>query len=190
MLDEYMASTMQQFAQLFNVNSAADEEVIKNIPQAMQSADWDGVGGWKRCTEDELKRCIVVHKALELRTQGDYDRTLALFGPTKVHLQHLVLVFKQKWLAKNDKDRKKVRLTVGDMKVKGKVENTYAPTVAFDSTRLLIQLGVRRGARRTTKGVSGAYLFGKPTPPEADGGRFLFVKVPPRVRQDQQGMGG
>ena len=88
-------------------------------------------------------------------------------------------MFKQKWLAKNVKDRKKVRLTVGDMKVKGKVENTYAPTVAFDSTRLLIQLGVLRGARRTTKDVSGAYLFGKPTPPEADGGRFLFVKVPP-----------
>jgi hypothetical protein len=32
---------------------------------------------------------------------------------------------------------------VDDMKVKGKVESTYAPAVAFDSARLLVQL---RGA--------------------------------------------
>jgi len=48
-----------------------------------------------------------------------------------VHLQKLVLVFKQKWLAKNIPDRKKVRMTVGDLKVRGKGNNTAAGTVAF-----------------------------------------------------------
>jgi hypothetical protein len=51
--------------------------------------------------------------------------------------------------------------------------------VAFDSTRLLVQIGVLRGAKRTTKDVGGAYLWGTPTPPEAEHGRALFVKVPP-----------
>ena len=54
-----------------------------------------------------------------------------------------------------------MRVTVGDLKVRGKVENSYAPTVAFDSTRLLVQIGVLRGAKRTTKDVGGAYLWGK-----------------------------
>ena len=72
-----------------------------------------------------------------------------------------------------------MRLTVGDLKVRGKVDNTYTPAAAFDSTRLLIQLGVLRGARRTTKDVGGAYLFGTPTPPTEPGGRFLFVPAPP-----------
>ena len=40
-----------------------------------------------------------------------------------------------------------------------------------------------RGARRTTKDVGGAYLFGKSTPPTAPGDRFLIVPVPPGFGQ-------
>ena len=69
-------------------------------------------------TEEELFRCVVTHKALELRTADDYAAALRQHGKHKVHLQKLVLVFKQKWLAKNVPDRKKARLTVGDLKVR------------------------------------------------------------------------
>jgi len=178
-LDAFIEETVHQFENLFNLAAAPGEESIKNIPEARRSKDWLGTGGWRQRTEEELFRCIVTHKALERRTADDYAAALRQHGKHKVHLQKLVLVFKQKWLAKNVPDRKKVRMTVGDLKVRGKVDNTYAPTVAFDSTRLLIQLGVLRGAQRTTKDVGGAYLFGTPTPPTEPGGRFLFVPVPP-----------
>ena len=184
-LDMYMEEAMQQFTQLFHLDGDAHDKEgdWKHIADAEKSPEWEGTGGWKERTQEELFRCIETHKALELRSQSQVDALVLKHGRDKVHRQKLVLVFKQKWLAKNVKDRKKVRLTVGDLKVRGKVENTYAPTVAFDSTRLLIQLGVLRGARRTTKDVGGAYLFGKPTPPAEPGGRFLIVPVPPGFGQ-------
>jgi len=166
-LDAFVEETVHQFENLFSLSAAPGEKSIKSIPEARRSKDWLGTGGWKQRTEEEeLFRCIATHKALERRTAGDYAAT----SPARQA---------QGPLQKNVPDRKKVRLAVGDIKVRGKVDNTYAPTVAFDSTRLLIQLGVLRGARRTTKDVGGAYLFGTPTPPTEPGGRFLFVPVPP-----------
>jgi len=66
----------------------------------------------QRLTEEKL-RVIDEHGALVLRTEAEYLATIARLGKRKVHLQKLVIVFKQKWLAKNVKDRKKVRITVG-----------------------------------------------------------------------------
>jgi len=161
-LDAFVEETVHLLENLFSFSAAPGEESIKSIPEARRSKDWLGTGGWKQHTEEELFRCIVTHKALERRTADDYAAALRQHGKHKADLQKLVLVFKQKWLAKNVPDRKKVRLTVGDLKVRDKVENTYAPTVAFDSTRLLIQLGVLRGARRTTKDVGGASSLARP----------------------------
>ena len=128
-----------------------------------------GEGGWKHRTKDELARCIDTHGALVLRSGEHFKSLQARLGPGKVHKQHLVLVFKQKWLAKNVMDHKKVRLTAADEKRRGKVESTFAPTVGYDSTRFPIQLGVLRGPRRTTMDVGSACLFG--TPPPTRGGR-------------------
>ena len=114
-------------------------------------------------------RCIGVHGALVLRSEEHFKSPLARPGKGMVHLQRPVLVFKQRWLAKNAKNRKKVRLAVCDMEVKGKVEKTYAPTVGYDSTRFLIQLGVLRGSRRTTKDVGGTSSARQP-PPRRKGG--------------------
>jgi len=133
-VDAFLEAAVGQMGQLFNLAAVTGEdENIKSIPDAQKSPAWDGDGGWKHCTKDELVRCIDVHEALVLRSKDYYDALLARLGKGKVHLKRLVIVFKQKWLAKNVPDRKKVRLTVGDLKVCGKV--AYAPTVGYDSTR-------------------------------------------------------
>jgi len=106
----------------------------------------------------------------------EYLAIITRLGKHKAHLQ--LLVFKQKWLAKDVEDRKKICIIVGDLKVKRNAKSTFAPTVVSNLTRLLLQNEVIRGAHRTTKYIGGAYLFGKPTPPEAPDGHALFVRAP------------
>ena len=183
-VDKFIEEAVGKMGQLFHLAAAMDEdETLKSIADARRSPEWEGEGGWKQCTEDGLVRCIDTHGALVLRSEEHYKSLLDRLGDDKVHTQKLVLVFKQKWLAKNVKDRKKMRLTVGDEKRKFKVENTFAPTVGYDSTRFLIQLGVLRGSRRTTKDVGGAYLFGTPTPPRGGRGALPLRPGPAGLRR-------
>ena len=151
---------------------------IKSVAQARRSPVWGVPGGYKEVGKKEVVRVIEEHKAMTYVSKAAVEAARSRYGRENVHIRKIVMPFKEKTSAANFHTRYKARITIADLVVMGKVDNTFAATVAMDSIRFLTNTALRTGGKIRMLDVGGAYLFGTPTDPGAPGGRVLFAPVP------------
>ena len=163
-------------ASIFATQPSSPE--IKSVAQARRSPVWGVPGGYKDVGKKEVVRVIEEHKAMTYVSKAAVEAARSRYGRENVHIRKIVMPFKEKTSAANFHTRYKARITIADLVVMGKVDNTFAATVAMDSIRFLTNTALRTGGKIRMLDVGGAYLFGTPTDPGAPGGRVLFAPVP------------
>lgn len=167
--------------EVFTVKGSNDH--FQGLRQAKASAEWLIPGGWKEAVQRDLSQGER-RKAWSVVPRSRYYESIAKYGRDRVDKKHLAFDFKEKTTVQDKKmTRRKARVCVADRVQDGKVPDTFSPTVAPSSRKLMAQLlALLPGATSDQNDVEGAYYNGTPVHPD-DGGRVLFCEIPAELME-------
>jgi len=168
-----------------SVGGVVDKVEYRSIPLAQldpRSGTFDS-GGLCQAVKSEIDRVVDQFKVMHLVSAAEVRDAVRCYGRGRVEMRKLVLLITMKRSATTGEEtRPKGRLALADLVCLGEVKDKFSATVALGTVKFLANVTLGRGGRFYTLDVAGAYLHGKPLQP-ADGGRVIFVPVPPGFAQ-------
>jgi hypothetical protein len=123
----------------------------------------------------EAKQLLDKYKTLRPVTEDEVHAARRA-DPEHVRIVPSMWVLVSKYHANGEFNRTKARLVACENNNKFTVPDTWSPTVALSSVRLLLDIAAHFGAYLLELDVSGAYLLGKRSPRSR-----VFVRLPPNL---------
>jgi hypothetical protein len=128
-----------------------------------------------RSMVSEARQLLDKYKTLRPVTEDDVHEARRS-DPDHVRVVPSMWVLVSKYHANGAFDRTKARLVACENNSKFHVPDTWSPTVALSSVRLLLDIAAHFGAHLLELDVSGAYLLGKRSSRSR-----VFVRLPPNL---------